>query len=189
MLLFSFLLVSCASDSAKQKDKSTTTAPRKSLSERMGDKNGYKQDSEGNWTVQSDQRSPYESKGTTYDAKKSFSKSTYKTGDFAKKSWWGNKEYDRKSYTGNTDGSRFQKKSPLQGEKAPEAKEEAKIAGPYQTNTYATGTAREASTSAIEKPSNAAIESRQKKFPQPEIIDWKERRSLSVDQSKGILGH
>lgn len=188
-LLLSLLLLSCASDSAKQKDKVSSTPPRKSLSERMGDKNGYKQDSEGNWTVQNDQRSPYESKGTTYDAKKSFQKSTYKTGDFEKKSWWGNKEYDRKSYTGNTDGSRFQKKSSLQGEKAPEANEEAKIAGPYQTDSYATGTAREAGNSAIEKPSNAFTDSRQKKFQQPEIIDWKERRSLSVDQSKGILGH
>lgn len=182
------LLVSCASDSASKKKEASSTPPRKSLSERMNEKNGYKQDSDGNWVANNDRRSPYEGKGSTYDAKKSFAKKDYKTGDFAKKSWWGNKEYDRQSYKGDTDGSRFQKSSALQGEKAPEAGDAAKIPGPYQTDTYATGAAREAGNTAIKKPSNDMVNSRQKVFQQPEIIDWREQRNLSLDQSKGILG-
>lgn len=182
------LLVSCASDSAAKKKEPTSTPPRKSLSERMNEKNGYRQDADGNWVANNERRSEYEGKGSTYDAKKTFEKRDYKTGDFAKKSWWGNKEYDRQSYTGNTDGSRFQKPSALQGEKAPEAGDTAKIPGPYQTDTYATGTAREAGNKAITKPSNDIVNSRQKVFQQPEIIDWREQRNLSLDQSKGILG-
>ena len=186
-LFFSLLLVSCASDNSDKKNP-TATPPRKPLSERMNEKNGFKQDSEGNWKVENDKRSPYENQGSTYDAKKSFKKTDYKAGDFAKKSWWGNKEYNRQNYTGNTDGSRFQQSSSLQGEKASEAKEKARIAGPYQTEDYATSSAREAGNSPITKGTNDVIESRRKAFKQPDIVDWREQRSLSIEQSKGILG-
>lgn len=158
------------------------------MSERMNEKNGYKQDAEGNWKPQTDRRSPYENQGATYDSKKSFQKKDYKAGDYAKKSWWGNKEYDRPTYTGNTDGSRFQKSSALQGQSALEGGDKAKLPGAYQTDDYTTSTAREAGKKPIEKSSNAIVESRQKVFQPPEIIDWKEQRNLSLDQSKGILG-
>lgn len=154
----------------------------------MNEKNGYKQDASGNWVAQNDRRSPYESKGSTYDSKKSFQKKDYKTGDFAKKSWWGNKEYDRQSYAGDTDGSRFQTSSALQGETAPEAGDAAKIPGAYKTDTYSTNTARESRNKEIARPSNTIVDGREKVFQQPEIIDWREQRKLSLDQSKGILG-
>jgi hypothetical protein len=186
-LVSTLLLFACASDTQKKKDVASTP-PRKPLSERINEKNGFKQDSEGNWKIENDRRSPYENQGATYDAKKNYKKSDYKTGDFTKKSWWGNKEYDRQTYAGNTDGSRFQKSSSLQGEKAPEAKDKARIPGPYQTDTYATNSAREAGNDPIKKGSSDAIESRRKVFKQPDIIDWKEQRSLSLEQSKGILG-
>jgi hypothetical protein len=38
------------------------------------------------------------------------------------------------------------------------------------------------------KSSNDGIENRRETFQPPEIIDWREQRSLSVDQSRGILG-
>ncbi len=187
MLIPALLLLSCASDASKKEEAASTPA-RKPLSERINEKNGFKQDSEGNWKIENDRRSPYESQGSTYDAKKSYKKSEYKTGNFAKQSWWGNKEYDRQTYSGNTDGSRFQQSSSLQGKKAPEAKNKARISGPYQTETYATNAAREAENDPIKKGSSDAIESRRKTFKQPDIIDWKEQRSLSLEQSKGILG-
>ncbi|MGL5016969.1 MAG: hypothetical protein ACRDBP_02465 [Luteolibacter sp.] len=187
-LLPLLLLASCATDSALKKKEPASTPERKTLSERVNEKNGYKQDAEGNWVAQNDKRSPYESKGSTYDSKKAFKKTDYKTGDFAKKSWWGNKDYDRKTYSGNTDASRFQKSSALQGETAPEAGDAAKLPGAYQTDSYATRTAREAGNKPIERTSNSIVESRERSFQQPEIIDWREQRSLSLDQSKGILG-
>lgn len=187
LLMPLLLLASCASDSSPEKSPTTEPA-RKTLSERMNETNGYKQDSEGNWKPQSDRRSPYESQGETYDAKKDFKKQTYKAGDYSKKSWWGNKEYGRQTYGGNTDGSRFQKSSALQGKGASEAGTSANIPGSYQTNAYGTGAAREAGGRQINKGSNTEIENRRGSYEQPEIIGWREQRTLSMDQSKGILG-
>lgn len=188
VLLHLLLLVSCASDSGSKKKDAASTPARKPLSERVNEKNGYKQDANGNWVAQNDRRSPYESQGTTYDSKKEFKKSAYRTGDYAKKSWWGDKEYKRQSYSGNTDGSRFEQPSALQGETALEAGDSARIPGPYKTGSYATGAARETGNKAIKKPSNAIVDSREKVFKQPEIIDWRAQRNLSLDQSRGILG-
>ncbi len=185
LLLPLLLLASCTSDSGP--DKSSTPA-RKGLSERMNESNGYKQDSEGNWKPQNDRRSPYESQGETHDAKKDFKKQAYKTGDYTKKSWWGNKDYGRQTYQGNTDGSRFQKSSSLQGKGALEGGTNANIPDNYQTNAYVTGTAREAGGKQIKKGSNTETDNRRRGYEQPEIIDWREQRSLSMDQSKGILG-
>jgi hypothetical protein len=183
--LLPLLLASCASD----KDQKTTSAPaRKSMNQRMTESNGYKQDAKGNWVPQNDRRSEFESQSDSNYAKKNYKKTDYKTGDYAKKSWWGNKEYDRPTYTGNTDGSRFQKSSALQGQSALEGGDKAKLPGAYKTDDYTTSTAREAGNKPIEKSSNAIVESRQKVFQPPEIIDWKEQRNLSLDQSKGILG-
>lgn len=180
-------LASCGGAATKQKSAATPT--RKTLSQRMDEKNGYKQDSNGNWKPQGDKRSPYESQGQDPNfAGKNFAKKAYKTGDYAKKSWWGNKQYDHKTYSGNTDASRFQKTSNLQGKGALEAKTAADIPDRYQTGRYATKSAREAGAAAIEKPSNDQIENRQKVFKQPEVIDWRQQRTLSMDQSKGILG-
>lgn len=185
---FSILLASCASDSKPEGAAAPAAPTHRSLSERLNESGGYKQDSEGNWKPTNDKRSSFESQGATYDSKKSYQKETYKTGDYAKKSWWGNKEYDRQSYTGNTDGSRFQTTSRLQGQGAREANTNVKIPDTYQTDRYETNAAREAGNAAIAKPSNDLIENRQKVFQQPEIIDWREQRSLSMEQSKGILG-
>lgn len=154
----------------------------------MNENNGYKQDAEGTWKPQNDRRSEFESKGESRFAGKNFEKKNYRAGDYAKKSWWGNKEYDRKNYSGNTDGARFQKSSALQGQNAREAGSNAKIPDAYQTDRYETPAARESGTGPVAKSSNATVDKRRKVFQQPEIMDWREQRSLSVDQSKGILG-
>lgn len=183
--LLPLLLASCASD----KDQKTTAAPaRKSLNQRMSESNGYKQDAKGNWVPQNDRRSEFESQSDSNYAKKDYNKKDYKTGDYAKKSWWGNKDYAAKEYAGNTDGSRFQTPSRLQGKGAHEAGTNAKIPDNYQTADYTTGAAREAGTNPVKKGSSDQIENTRKTFQPPEIIDWREQRSLSMDQSKGILG-
>ena len=158
------------------------------VSEKSKD-NGFKKDANGNLVPKSDKRSSFESKGQDPNFTKDFKKSEYKTGDYAKKSWWGNKDYNLKEYAGNTDGSRFQKSSALGGKGAREAGNHANIKGPYKTGNYATSDAREAGKSPIDKPSNDGIENRRKVYEAPGIIDWKEQRSMSMDQSKGILGH
>ena len=187
-LAASLCLASCASD--KGNDSSTAAAPaHRSLSERMNENNGYVQDAEGNWKPRSDKRSPFESQGESAYFKKDFNKKEYQTGDYARKSWWGNKSYDRQAYAGNTDGSRFQKSSGLKDKGAREAATQGDFQQSYDTETYGTGAALEAGAKPIAKGSNANIENRRKVYAQPEIVDWREQRSLTMDQSKGLLGH
>jgi hypothetical protein len=177
-----------AGSSTASVSSNSSSAGHKSLSQRLSEKNGYKQDANGNWVPQSDKRSSFESKGEAAYFQKNFKKQEYKTGDYSKKSWWGNKAYDRQSYAGDTDGSRFQKSSGMQGKGARESGNSVNLPDSYQTGGFATGSARETSNPQLARPSNDGIENRRKVFQQPEVIDWREQRSMSVDESKGILG-
>ncbi len=183
LLLAGILSASCSSD-----ESTAPTPTHKPLSQRLEEKHGYAKDAEGNWVPRSDKRSSFENQGEAAYFQKEFNKQDFKTGDYAKKSWWGNKDYGRKPYTGNTDASKFETSSTLQGQGAREAGDTAKIPGTYQTENYATSAASESNNSPINKPSNTGIENNRESFQQPEIIDWREQRSLSVDQSRGILG-
>ena len=189
------LLASCASDDSARKAESSASSVGKvrSLDDWVAETtkdngNGYKQDANGNWVPGSNKRSPYESQGQSPYFKGDYAGKQYKAGEYTKKSWWGNKDYQPKAYAGNTDGSRFMTKSRLDGEGARESGSAAKIPDPYQTGAYATGDAPEAGKGAIRKPSNAEADRRREVFPEPEVIDWREQRSLTIEQSKGILG-
>ena len=180
---------SCASKSGGKKDPSAPAERTvKRLSERLDENNGYKQDADGNWVPKSDKRSPFEAQGKSAYFQGEYGKKAYKAGEYAKKSWWGNKDYGLKPYSGNTDGSRFQKNSALDGQGAREAGNAAKIPQTYQTDAYATGAAREEGLSRLDKPSDAETDARRSTYQAPEIIDWKEQRAISLEQSRGILG-
>ena len=183
-----WLPVSCAPDpgTAKPADSHPTHKP---LSERIEQKNGYKQDASGNWVPLNDQRSPFESKGTSPYFQGTYQKKAYQAKDVATKSWWGTKHYEPQKYAGTPDASRFQKSSPLAGKGAREAGTAADLPAAYQTGSYATHAAREAGHRGIAKPSDARTDDRRAVYPAPEITDWREQRALSVDQAKGILGH
>lgn len=191
-LLFSLAIVSCASSSD---DKKSTTEKKyggdyKPLSQRMEETNGYVQDADGNWKPKSDKRSAFEAVGEdqNFKTKGSFATKEYKTGEVSKKSWWGSKEVARKEYVGNTDGSRFMKTSRYQSEDAREAGRNANLPGEYKTGTYATGAARETRKTEISRAADAATEQRRGLFAQPPEVDYRQVRSLSIEQSKGILG-
>lgn len=186
LCLLALIPASCASDPGG-KDKSRP-AERKTLSQRMDEKNGYTQDADGNWVPRSDKRSSFESQGKSPYFQDKYEKKTFKTGDYKKKSWWGNKEYGRKEFAGNTDGSRFQKASRLDGQGARESGTAADLPAAYQTGEYATTAARESGRSDLAKPSDAETDVRRRVYQAPDIIDWREQRSLSLEQSKGILG-
>ncbi len=183
LYLLVLLPVSCASDSGDSNPE-----PHKSLSQRLNEKNGYQQDADGNWIPQNDKRSAYENQAQSAYFQGGYEKKAYKTNDYARKSWWGNKDYGSKPYTGNTDGSRFQQGSRYNGTGAPEAGKSAGMTNTYKTGHYGTNAAREAGTKGIERTSDAVTDRRRKVYPAPEIIDWEQQRSLTLDQSKGFLG-
>jgi hypothetical protein len=184
ILCLPLLLGSCAKD---HKPAAPPAAP-KPLSQRINETNGYQVDANGNWVPRSDRRSSFESQGESPYFKGDYRKKNYQAGEYSKKSWWGNKDYGRQSYQGKTDGSRFRQSSRLDGTSARESGSSARTPGPYQTGSYATDDAREAGVTGIAKPSDAETDVRRRVFQQPDIIDWREQRALSVQESRGILG-
>lgn len=181
------VLTNCAGTSTEA-STAAAEAP-KSLNERLNQGGGYKQNEDGSWVPKSDKRSEYDSQRESPYFKGKVDKKDYKTGDYAKKSWWGaDKDYGRKSYEGNTDGSRFQTTARQDGQMSRLAGQQASLSGPFETNTLDRKSARESSASAIPRPTDAAVQSQRGKYKAPSIIDWREQRSMSVDQSRGILG-
>lgn len=187
------LLVSCASDSKKEKPAPAEASGHRTMDERFKgggqfDPNSYRQGADGKLSIQNAKRSPFEAKGESNLSKKSFNKQAYQTGDYAKKSWWGNKEYGSQKYAGNTDGSRFQKASDLADKGARESSTHAKIPDNYNTNSYATNAAREAGNAPIKKGTSDQIENKRNGFEQPEILDYREQRTISKAEAGSILG-
>jgi hypothetical protein len=178
----------CASCASKDSGSSNASAAYKPLSQRLEENNGYTQDSAGNWVPRKDKRSSYDTQAASPYFKGEYNKQAYKSGEYAKKSWWGNKDYNPRSYAGKTDGSRFRNAARQQGQDAREAGGAAELPGTYQTGRHATSTAREAGTDRLSKPSDAETDLRREVFPQPAMIDWRAQRSLTLDQSRGILG-
>lgn len=187
-LLPVLLLVACGSQSSSESSPAAAESGRKKLSERLGENNGYKQDANGNWVPQVDKRSEYERRGENQNYKKDYSKQTYKTGDYAQKSWWGNKSYSRPTYSTQSDGSSFQKTSTLQSRNARETGANANIPSTHQTGSFGTGSARESGATAFKSGTSSSTEDRQRFDEQPEIIDWKQQRGMSMEESKGLLG-
>ena len=171
------LAVSCGAG----KDDAPPPA-HKSFSQRLDENNGYKVDEKGNWVAKNDKRSSFESVGESPNVRGKYGTKEYKVGDFKKKSWWGNKDYGSPQYAGNTDGSRFQQQSRLSNESASEGGTAATLTDNYKTGAYATSAAHE-SGSSIAKSYNVEAENRREDFP-----NWAERRTLTVEQSRGILG-
>lgn len=171
------------SDSAKP-----AAAQHKGMQERLSEGGGYKQDANGQWVPKSDKRSSFESKGESPYFKGNVKKVQYKTGDYAKKSWWGSKDYATKGYEGNTDGSRFHTKAKQDGMTARDGDKAAKESGIFKTNTLDNKSARESKASPVDHPVNAETESRRSLYKAPSVIGWREQRSMSLEQSKGMLG-
>jgi hypothetical protein len=183
--ILSISMVACAGIDS---DSSRPQAERKSFSERLNESGGYKQNEDGAWVPKSDKRSSYDSQGDSPYFKGNVDKKAYKTGDYAKKSWWGSKDYAKKSYEGNTDGSRFQKSAQQDGMLSRNDGQQARLADPFKTNTLDNKSARESTHTAIDRPTDAATDIQRKTYKAPSVIDWRSQRNMSMEQSRGILG-
>lgn len=188
----SILLASCASSTNENSSASAAPTESSGAKIRSADEwvsdiskdNGFVKDADGRLVPKSDRRSPFENKGESYFAKKAYKKEQYKTGDYTTKSWWGNKGYDHKNYAGNTDGSRFQKPSGMQDKGAREAGNAATIPDDYHTGTYATDNARESTETRLHNSTSIARENDKDNSQ----FQWNPQRSLSVEQSRSLLG-
>jgi hypothetical protein len=185
-------LSSCAPGS--KGTPTATSSARKSLSERLDptkpEPSSYTQDSEGKWGAQTSKRSSFEGKSDANFTSKNLKKQPYKTSDFAKKSWLGSKDYAaQKSDSGTKEASGLQKSAMQQGKNARESATPSSISQKaYTTGDYATTSARESGAAGVKTGSNALIENRRKGYQQPEVTDWTQRRDLSLEQTRGIIG-
>ncbi len=179
-------LVSCAGEKAR--DPARPTA-RKPLSQRLDERNGYKQDEAGNWVPRSDKRSSFESVGDSPYFKGNKKKKEFKVGEYQKKSWWGSRDFKMTSYEGNTDGSRFHKTAGQEGVTARENRSAVNhLPGDYKTSGFATGAAREAGMDGVSRVSDAETAVRRRVYQAPEVINWREQRPITREQTKSLLG-
>jgi hypothetical protein len=185
VLLAAFAVISCATE---ETDNATPTVKKqKQLGDFMSKDGGYKQDADGNWIAKSDKRSSYDSRRDS-SFKGKVNKETYKTGDYAKKSWWGGKEFKSEEYAGDTDGSRFQTAARQNGQAARGSGQGARESGAFQTNTLDSRSARESNSGSVSRGSSSYVESARDSYVAPSIIDWRAQRNMSRDQSRSILG-
>lgn len=184
--LLSLMLIGCAGKS--KDDASAAASEPTSLSARLSESGGFKQDKEGNWVPKSNKRSSFELERKTAYFKGNIEKKAYQTGDYEKKSWWGKKTYHVGEYKGDTDGSRFKTQAQPHGKRALYADKNVDIGDPYKTKTLEYKSAIEMREDGIDKPRNDYAESRRRSYVQPSVIDWKEQRKMSMEQSRSILG-
>lgn len=185
--LVSLVLVNCAGKPERDRARPTQ---RKSFSDRLNETNGYKQDETGNWVPRSDKRSSFETMGESlYFKGTQQNKKEFKTGEYKRRSWWGNKEFKVQEYQGDTDGSRFQTTARQQGVTARESGSALDLPGSYATDSYATGTAREQQKArTIPHAVDAETEARRRVYEAPEILNWHEQRAISREETKSLLG-
>ncbi len=163
-------------------------APRKSLSQRVAEAPGYRQDADGNWVPGSDQRHWLDGRRQGPFANTQKSKRTFATKDLDRKTWQGGSEYNAGSYEGPTDGSRFAKNSRYGQTTSREAAERAILPENQTPGTYATDAARETSQDRPGTPSDAETDFRRRVYKAPETVDWREQRGLGINETKGLLG-
>lgn len=182
--LLALFLAACA-------EQRVTTKVPQTLEQRLDQKQGFKQDAEGNWVPVNDKRSALDGKVSSYFQEKDAKvRKDYKTGDFATESWNGSKDYKTRNYETKQDGQRFAKDSKFNGQNASESGSSNSREGTqnsYQTNNYATSGARE-QNSKFATRNDAAVQNRRETFEQPDVMEWRAYREMSVEQSKSMLG-
>lgn len=113
----------------------------------------------------------------------------YEKKEFERRSWWGRRAVQREAYDGGEDGSRFQTASRFDGQAAPADGSRSRFDGNRaETGRYATGAAREAGASPVDRPSDAKVDWRRDVFPRPLIIDQDDYAQKSIEQTRGLLG-
>lgn len=177
-------LCSCAKDSSGSADADLTP---KSFSQRLSENHGYTVNKDGNWVPRNNKRSSFEQAGGSPYFQGELGKKEFSTTQFGKKSWWGNNELARPEFSSSADTSNYQQSSRYQGQNAGL---DRSLVTPdkIQGSSYTTGTAHEEGGRRLSKPSDAETDVRRRLFIQPEIIDYKQQRDMSMKESKDMLG-
>lgn len=166
-------------------DSSGSLAP---MSQRLNQEQGYTRDSEGNWNPRSDRRSQFDKRTASgTDQRNNMANRRFGANEYQAAEWTRTKSAPPEGYAGKTDGSGFQAAAAAQGQTARQSGSRARTPGNYATNHFGTDNSRENNARRHDRPSDDQTENRRNSFPHPEIIDWRQQREMSVDQSRSIL--
>jgi hypothetical protein len=158
------------------------------LAQRLNQEQGFVQDSQGNWIPRNNRRSQLEGRAASgiersnHNANRRFNANNIQTAEWTRAS-----SARPQSYSGPTDGSGIQKPAAAQGQEARQSGAQASIPGEYDTEDYRTGASRENRGRRFARKTDAQTENRRDSLPPPEIIDWREQRRMSIEQSRSML--
>lgn len=185
IILVAGAVVSCGTSGDGAAESSSGITP---ISQRLNQEQGYVRDADGNWIPRNNRRSQYDSIVATGAGQRNNSGNRrFKANEYQAAEWTRAQSAPPQGYTGNTDGSAFQTTAAAQGQKARQSGSRARTPGNYKTGAYATGRSRENDVRPLDRPQNDRTEN-QRGFQDPlEIIDWRQQRDLSVDQSRSML--
>ncbi|MBU6326096.1 MAG: hypothetical protein KGQ89_00575 [Verrucomicrobia bacterium] len=190
-LLLGLALSSCFKNEGDDVKVAAEASRPRSMNDRFNSrgKEGYFQDSEGNWKINNNKRSSFETAGETSMAKREYHAGTYNAGSVQKKSWWGDTTHEKPSYQGNTDANRFLTRAADVGKSARESGSTSLFSGKsVEKKQLDHRSANEQSGKLLSKPSDAATDNRRDVFPEPEITDWRQQRAMDIKDTKSILG-
>jgi hypothetical protein len=187
LLLLPFTgLWQCASKESESMAATEASKPR-SMSERFNNrgKQGYYQDSEGNWKVQNQQRSSFEQVGRSSLDDKSLRREAYPTERVEKRSWWGKNQYEKPTYQPQS-AQALKTTAAVAGQKAREQNSLADLPDPIKRDGFATQSNSSRNQSRFRDANQAATESANDDLT-PDIMDWKEQRTLQLKDTKSWL--
>lgn len=186
-ILGSIALLGMTSCGLKQDEPLDERRAPLTFSERLNERNGYKQDASGNWVPLNDKRSSFESQGRSPYFSGTQDKKAFDAASYDKKRYE-REGYATKSFYHGKDGNRFSKPSSLSQTAARESAQSHQGISAYQTKPIDRTSASESGRDSIDKPTDYQTEKRRDVYIPPEVIDYKQQREMTVDESKGILG-
>lgn len=181
------LLLALPCCSGTQTPEDPASSSYEGLSSRLSQSHGYEVDDKGNWIPRNDKRSQYEGQGDSPQFRGDLGKREFDTKSLQKGSWWGSKQLERPAFADapparlSSETSRFQRQQAALDHSLDTP---ARIDKNYRSKELAV----EAAGRSWDKPSHAATDLRRDVFIEPEIIDYKQQRELSIRQSKDLLG-
>lgn len=184
------LMLSQCADKDTDSNAASEAAKPRTMNERFNNrgKEGYYQDSEGNWKIQNDKRSSFETVGRSSLDNRQYSGKSYNPGTVQKKSWWGDTSHARPAYAGNTAAPQYQKTANASGKNANEGGTKSLFSRKsVTTNRLDSRSANENSSAAIKTNKATQNETTRSSLEQADIIDWKEQRALQLKDTKSWL--
>jgi hypothetical protein len=176
----------CASKDPETMAATEASKPR-SMSERFNNrgKQGYYQDSEGNWKVQNDKRSSFEQVGRSSLDDQSLRREAFETQNVEKRSWSGKNQYEKPIYQPPSAQS-LKTTANAAGQKAREQNSLADLPDPIKRENFSAKSRSSREQSRFRDAKNAATENSNEELT-PDIMDWKEQRALQLKDTKSWL--